>query len=72
MPNVSTVEIAVGGDFHQADIVRRARFELSPAMAFEGYAKHRRDLHQSAIGSLPVELQQRPEPIIGLGRPLTL
>jgi cytidylate kinase len=72
MPNVAAVEVTVGGDFHQADIVRCARFEMSPAMAFEGYAGNRRQLRRSAARSLPPELQRRPEKTVGVGRPLTL
>lgn len=72
MPDVAAVEVAVGRNFHQTDIVHRFRFEMSPAMQFEGYAKHRRQLRQSAIGGLPADVKQRPEPTLGIGRPLTL
>lgn len=72
MPDVEAVEVAVGRDFHRTDIVRRIRFEMSSAMQFEGYAEHRRQLRRSAIGDLPANIKQRPEPTIGIGRPLSL
>jgi hypothetical protein len=75
IPHVAAVEIVVGRNFHQTDMVRRTRFELAPAMAMESYAKRRRYLHQSAIDSLPAEFQQRPErpeQTADLVRPLTL
>jgi len=72
MPDVGAVDVVVGRDFHRTDIVRRARFEMSSAMQFEGYARHRRRLRRSATGDLPADIKQRPEPTIGIGRPLSL
>jgi len=72
MPDVAAVEVAVGRTFHQADIIHRFRFEMSPAMQLEGYAKHRRQLRQSAIGGLPEDINRRPEPTLGVGQQLTL
>lgn len=72
MPDVDAVEVAVGRDFYQTDIVRRARFEMAPGMQFKGYAEHRRQLRRSAIGDLPADIKRRPEPTIGIGRPLSL
>jgi len=45
---------------------------MSPAMQFEGYAKRRRQLRQSAIGGLPNEIKRRPEAAIGIGPSLSL
>jgi hypothetical protein len=72
MPEVAAVAVVVGREFHEADIVRRDRFELSSGMAFKAHAEHRRQLHASAVGSLPPELRQRPRPAMGIGRPLNL
>lgn len=72
MPEVDSVEVAVGREYYQTDIYRRCRFEMAPAMQFEGYAKHRRQLRHSAIGSLPEDIRERPEPTIGIGRSLNL
>ncbi len=61
MPDVTEVEIKVGANFYQTDIYRRSRFEMSQAMQFKNYAQRRRHLRRSAIDSLPVDIQKRPE-----------